>query len=159
MWNGSGLIYAEDGHCKSGWPPRGHYWGLGQCLCAEFQKPCGEITSSGSTAQMHTLVIFKDAFLWPSLSNILCATSMLHMMVKKENPAEVWFTQQGKVLNNWMPRGRNCTTGDFEDRFVCVFCGADSPVNVVDLSWPVNSSWQMSRITFSWNIDYGCWIS
>lgn len=53
----SGLKYAEDGHCQTGWPLRGHYGGWGQLLFSAFQKPWGEITGSSaawSAAQMHT---------------------------------------------------------------------------------------------------------
>lgn len=121
----SGLKYAEDGHRQTGWPLRGHYGGLGQRLFAAFQKPQREITSSSaawSAAQMHTLVTFKDSFLWPSLSSI-CAIRMFYTIVILGSSEPTWFTKQRglKSLKKWAARRSYCTTADFERGLVLLF--------------------------------------
>lgn len=58
-----------------------------------LQKPQGNhYSSSGawSASQMHTPAIFKDSFLWLSLSNI--CTIRIYMMVTEGNLEAVWFT-------------------------------------------------------------------
>lgn len=66
MSSASVLDHAEDGHRKMGWPPRGHYWGLGQCVCAAFRSH-GEITSSsGAGSEQPRCTLLKSSKI-PSL--------------------------------------------------------------------------------------------
>ena len=106
MSSASVLSYAEDGRHETGWPPRGHYRGPGQCLCAAVGEKNGP--------DAHAWNLQKTTF---TIKHV-CNNNALHGG-QTCKAGEIW--RQGEVSNIRMPFRRYCSSGDFWMRLVCCF--------------------------------------
>lgn len=109
MSSASVLNYAEDGCRETGWPPRGHYRGLGQCLCAACRSR-GE--KNGPDA--HAWNLQKTTF----TIKHMCNNNALH---DSQTCKAGTIRRQGEDSNSKMSFGRYCSSGDFWKRLVCCF--------------------------------------